>query len=247
MREALPVRPIPSSGDDLLSDAKSVSAGIRQQLNGLVQATQRQATRHTRTGRKISTSRLARVRTGETRVFIRSADKVAPNTAVHILLDMSGSMGHIDSVIAKEAAISIALALETIRGVNPAVTFFQGDSEHPVRAVVAHGERVKADKFHPAAQGTTPMAEAIWYAGFELSKCKEERKLIICITDGAPNDHAATHKVLDLCRASGLETIGIGIRHDGVRRLFDNSVVIQESSELRSTLFQLMKSSLIAA
>lgn len=247
VHEALKVNPVSSSGDELLAEAKTTSAGIRQQLNGLVQATQREATRHTRTGRRISTSRLARVRTGETRVFTQSTDKVAPNTAVHILLDMSGSMSGVEATIAKEAALSIALALETIKGVNPAVTFFCGDSRHPVRSVVSHGERVKADRFHPNPSGGTPMAEAIWYAGFELSKCKEDRKLIICITDGEPNDHSSTQTALELCAASGVETIGIGIRHPAVQRLFDNSIVIQRSSELRTTLFQLMKDSLIAA
>ncbi len=246
VRKARDVPDVPSSGSALLASSKGASVGIRQQLNGLVQATQRQATRHTRTGRRISTSRLARVCSGETRVFNKPDDKVSPNTAVHILLDMSYSMTGEDS-IAKEAAIAIALALETIPGVNPAVTFFYGDSDAPVRSAMRHGERLKADRFHVQPSGCTPMAEALWYAAYELSRCKEERKLIVCITDGSPDCGPSTHKVLNLCKVSGVEAIGIGICDTSVRNYFDNAIVISKATELRTTLFTLMKDSLIAA
>lgn len=88
--------------------------------------------------------------------------------------------------IAREASLAIAMALEAIPGVNPAVTFFGGDDNQPVFSAVKHGETVqnRAGRFGFKARG--PMAEAIWYAAFELTKTREERKMLIVVTDGAP-------------------------------------------------------------
>lgn len=229
-----------------LRDAKSVSAGIRQQLWGMVQASQRTARLNTRSGRRINTSRLARVKAGETKVFVKPALKTSPNTAVHILVDMSSSMASGAYIHAREAGLAIALALESIPGVNPAVTFFDSEFEPRLRQGLKHGERVEPANFDVRPSGTTPMAEAIWYAAHELIKCKEERKLIICITDGQPDNFAATQKVIGLCSDSGFELIGVGIAEPSVNRLFANSIVINQAKDLRSTLFKLMESSLVA-
>lgn len=237
------------AGAGLLSSVKGVSAGIRQQLYGLVQASQRKADTQSRSGNRIRASRLARVRAGETKVFNKPAEKVMPNTAVHILVDMSGSMGNArntkaDYEIAREAALAISLALESIPGVNPAVSFF---GPGVVQSALRHGERVNAKRFGVNAGGSTPMAEALWYAGFELSKCKEQRKLVICITDGEPDNAGAVLDVLKLYKKSDVETIGIGIGTDLVKRYFQDSIVIDAAADLRKTLFKLMQGSLIAA
>jgi hypothetical protein len=142
--------------------------------------------------------------------------------------------------------MAIAMALESIPGVNPAVTYFGGYSDDPVRAVVRHGQSVyqQAKKFPHGTWGCTPLAEAIWYAAFELSKTLEERHLLMVVTDGQPDDSLATEKVLKLCENAGIETIGIGIGHE-VEDYFDRSVVIHSVDELRQTLFRLMRDKLI--
>ena len=43
------------------------------------------------------------------------------------------------------------------------------------------------------------MAEAIWYAAFELTKTREERKMLIVVTDGAPQNAPACSSVINLC------------------------------------------------
>lgn len=236
---------------DLASEVKSLSAGIRQQLFGMVQASQRKADAQTRSGNRISANRLARVRAGETKVFNKPADKVMPNTAVHILVDMSGSMNQglagsskAEYEIARDAALAIALALETIPGVNPAVSFF---GPGLVKAGLRHGERVNAKRFNVHPGGSTPMAEALWFAGYELSKCKEQRKLVICITDGEPDRAQAVHDVLKLYKNADVESIGIGIGTGLVKTYFQNSIEIKAASDLRTTLFKLMQGSLLAA
>lgn len=238
--------------ESLLQKSKLTSAGIRAQLNGLVQASQRKGVTNARQGKRVNANRLARVKAGETKVFQRPAPKTQPNTAVHILVDMSGSMaapcadGRRRYEVASEAALSIALALESIQGVNPGVAYF-GLDEAPVVNVLKHGKRVEARFFQAHAQGCTPMAEALWHAGYELGKCKEERKMVICITDGDPNCRDSVRDVLRLYDKVGVEAVAIGIGVDLVRTLFDQAIVIQDATELRSTLFELMRNCLVAA
>jgi hypothetical protein len=148
-------------------------------------------------------------------------------------------------IIAKQAALAVGLALEGIKGVNPAVTFFGGRASDPVRAAVRHGRSVRqaAGAFAGGFGGGTPMAEALWYAAFELSKCSEQRKIIIPITDGDPDNSAACTTVINLCEKALIEFAAIGIRYN-VSHLFSNCIVINNVDELRTTLFGLVRDKL---
>ena len=145
-------------------------------------------------------------------------------------------------------AMAIGMALEAINGVNPAVTYFGDDGHRPVFSAVRHGERVapNAGKFTFAPTGTTPMAEALWYSAFELVQTKEERKMLIIVTDGDPDEPEATQAVIDLCTASGVEVIGIGVVSGAIARFVKNHVVIDQVEDLQKTLFRLMEQTLTA-
>lgn len=242
-------------GRQLVDSVKSTTSKIRSQLYGLVQASQRSGVRNKRSGKRLDTRSLHRVVAGDTRVFRTPKERRRPNTAVHILVDMSGSMGNKVSQdkciktradVAREAALAIALALESIPGVNPAVTFFMNDSYRPVFSVVKHGESVvnQAGRFMLNPSGYTPMAEAIWYGAYELSKTREERKMMVVVTDGQPNAVAPCKAVIDLCDRSGIDMVGIGIGTAAVSTLFPVSIVIDDVTALQRTLFKLMERSL---
>jgi len=235
-----------SAGASMLQQVGSTTSKLRAQLMGLVQSSKQNRDRSGYTGRRLNSSQLHRVLKGDTKIFRKRDHRIQPNTAVHILTDLSGSMDGYEEVVARESSMAIAMALESIPGVNPAVTYFGGYSDDPVRAVVRHGQSVyqQAKKFPHGTWGCTPLAEAIWYAAFELSKTLEERHLLMVVTDGQPDDSLATEKVLKLCENAGIETIGIGIGHE-VEDYFDRSVVIHSVDELRQTLFRLMRDKLI--
>ncbi|MCK7472171.1 MAG: hypothetical protein MZU95_16490 [Desulfomicrobium escambiense] len=82
--------------------------------------------------------------------------------------------------------------------------------------LIRHGQSVRrrADAFDQGPRGGTPLAQALWYAAADLSLRPEPRRLILAMTDGDPNDRAAAHEILALCRDQGLETIGVGIAYD---------------------------------
>ena len=235
-----------SQGLKLLSDVKGTTSKIRAQLMGLVQATRQNRNWARRKGRRLCGNRMHRVMSGDLRVFKAREDRVEANTGVHVLTDLSSSMNASDAQIAREASLAIALALEAISGVSPAVTYFSGDSSDPVRSALRHGQLVRNNISHfiEPARGTTPMAEGIWFAAFELSKLREARKIIIVITDGSPDSSNACHKVIELCENSGIEMVGIGINTSRVEAFFNRSIMIENVDELRSTLFQLMRDKL---
>lgn len=251
------VSPKHPNGRNLVESVKTTTSKIRSQLYGLVQASQRSGNRNKRSGKRLDTRSLYRVVTGDTRVFRTPSERKRPNTAVHILVDMSGSMNytvkHVQGVkarfeVARESALALALALEPISGVNPAVTFFMGDQSQPVFSVVKHGESVlnQSGRFMLNPYGETPMAEAIWYAAYELSKTCEERKMMIVVTDGEPSRAAPCKAVIDLCNKSDIEMVGIGVETSAVSSLFSTNIVIDDATDLQKTLFKLMERSLTA-
>lgn len=244
-------------GRQLVDSVKSTTSKIRSQLYGLVQASQRSGSRNKRSGKRLDTRSLYRVVAGDTRVFRTPTERQRPNTAVHILVDMSGSMGNKVSQaqgaktryeVARESALALALALEPIPGVNPAVTFFMGNRSQPVFSVVKHGENVlnQSGRFMLGPRGSTPMAEAVWYAAYELSKTREERKMMIVVTDGEPSRVAPCKAVIDLCDRSDIDMVGIGIETSAVSALFPTNIVIDDAADLQRTLFKLMERSLTA-
>ncbi|CAD6875356.1 VWA domain-containing protein [Methylomonas fluvii] len=247
------------AGAFLLRKVQSESGKIRAALQGLVQSQTLSHSQHACRGRRMDGKRLHRLPLGETKVFQRKQTKPAPNTAIHLLLDKSESMGYqvTDSQgqpigsrmpIAMEATLALAMAFEGIPGVNPGVTAFPGSHDDSVFRLLEHGQRVntRTGAFSLAATGSTPMTEAIWFGAASLLRCREPRKVLMVMTDGQPNDTLSTLELLQRCRDSGIETVGVGLGLD-VSHLFPVAITINDLSELRAQLFELSKSLLLAA
>jgi cobalamin biosynthesis protein CobT len=216
------------------------SAKLTARLQGLVQAHTLTRHRTAQRGRRLSSSHLHRAGVGDPRIFRTKAHRVAPDTALHLLVDLSGSMAGGEDGIALDAAMALALALEPIRGVSRAVTAFpglRGQDEH-VTAILAHGERVatRAGAFVQGARGGTPMTGALWFAAADLLARSEGRKVLLTLTDGEPNDVRSALDLITRATQAGIECIGIGIRHD-VRRLFPVAIRIDDIADLKTALF----------
>jgi cobaltochelatase CobT len=247
------------AGAFLLRKVQGESGKIRAALQGLVQSQTISRSQHACRGRRMDGKRLHRLPQGDTRIFQRKQTKASPNTAVHLLLDKSESMGYqvTDSQgqpmgsrmpIALEATLALALAFEGIPGVNPGVTAFPGSHDDSVFRLLEHGQLLNArtGAFSLAATGSTPMTEAIWFGAASLLRCREPRKVLMVMTDGQPNDTLSTLELLQRCQDSGIETVGVGLGLD-VSHLFPVAITINDLSELRAQLFELSKSILLAA
>jgi cobalamin biosynthesis protein CobT len=248
-----------AAGLRLLDKVQSESVKIRAALQGVVQSQNLNRTYPASRGRRLIDRRISQLALGDMRVFARGSVKPAPNTAIHLLLDRSESMsdwvlddqGQIAASrlsIALEATLALALAFEGIPGVNPGMTAFPGIDDESVFRLLEHGERVRSrvEAYSLLARNSTPMTEAIWFAAASLFRCRESRKVMMVMTDGQPNDQLSTLEILQRCRDGGIETVGVGLGID-VSHLFPVAIAINDFRELRSQLFELSKTLLMAA
>ncbi|HCG6409929.1 TPA: VWA domain-containing protein [Vibrio parahaemolyticus] len=241
-------------GDEaILTLSASESAQIRARLRGMVQSSQDNRNHAQRQGLRVATHRLAASQAGESRLFIQRQPRIAPNAAVHLLVDISGSMGKPIGEgnrkyfhVANEAALALAMALEGIPGVVPAVSYFPGiHQEVSIALLPKQSVRHRAACFDQKPRGCTPMAQAMWFAANSLLAQKQKRKLMIVLTDGDPDDWAATHDIVDRCRRSGFELLGIGIQTRSVEKFFPQSIVINDVKDLKRELFEVTQQLLI--
>lgn len=241
-------------GDEaILTLSASESAQIRARLRGMVQSSQDNRNHAKRHGLRVATHRLAASQAGESRLFIQRQPRIAPNAAVHLLVDISGSMGKPIGEgnrkyfhVANEAALALAMALEGIPGVVPAVSYFPGiHQEVSIALLPKQSVRHRAVCFDQKPRGCTPMAQAMWFAANSLLAQKQKRKLMIVLTDGDPDDWAATHDIVDRCRRSGFELLGIGIQTRSVEKFFPQSIVINDVKDLKRELFEVTQQLLV--
>jgi cobalamin biosynthesis protein CobT len=247
-----------SAGMRLLGRVQAESARLSARLQGLVQASRMDRPRSVKRGRRLDPRRLHRAAVSDERIFARRAHRIAPNTAVHLLVDLSGSMhatvhrqdgsAGTRAGSALESALALGLALNGIPGVTVAVTAFPGQAGRPDRVtrMVRHSQspRACAGAFIQAARGGTPMAQALWYAAADLLACREERRLVMVLTDGAPDDATGVLRLLALCRQADIETVGVGIGID-IRHLFPTAIEVTEATDLKRELFSVAERLLV--
>lgn len=238
------------SGHVSLDDVRESSVQLRGRLAGLVQASQRKTTYPKRSGRKIDKRYISRVACGDTRVFQQRIEKVSVNTAVMILIDRSGSMGGSQMTVARESALSSALALESIPGVSVATAAFpSGRSWNGVVPLTQFGQspRATAKNYAIDAGGGTPLTEALYWAGYQLMSRPEPRKILIVATDGEPNDPDSAKAAVDaLCR-EGIECLGLGIMTNVPARYFPEHGAVFSLKDLPPAIFGMLQQKLVAA
>jgi nitric oxide reductase activation protein len=226
--------------------ARAATAHLRRRLGVLVQASRDDDVWRARRGRRLDSTRLYRPSAGQPALFVRRDEREAPETAVGLLLDRSGSMSGLIG-LASQAVLATALALDAIPGAACWAAAFPGDRDDRVVPLKRFEERAcrVAGRFDLAAGGGTPLASALWRAGFELSRRPEPRRLLVVATDGLPNDVGAARDILGRCRAGGIEVIGLGIGQTlaEVREVFGDrdATAIAAIAELAPALFALLE------
>jgi cobaltochelatase CobT len=212
------------------------SSAIRSRLLGLLQAqTCEKQWLHTK-GKRVDGTRLTRLVHGDSRVFLKREELKRPDTAVHVLLDSSGSMNRIQSV-ANQATVSLALAISTVPKCDIAVSMFPGLGG-AVSPVLHRGQNVRANlgRFAVTSSGGTPLAEAMLFGARELAGSHRNRKVMIIITDGEPNDGSSVKYMTDLIERN-IDIYAIGIASTAVSRYFRKWSVINNVKELQAALF----------
>ena len=228
-------------GLDTLKEGILASSQLRSQLTGLLQAQTRTRRSIRECGTRLDSRRLSRAVCGEQRVWKHKDQRKMLDTSVHILLDTSSSMRQIQH-IANSATVSMALAINGIPKVDVAVSIFPGIGAGASPLLKRKcPARSNMEKFAVSSSGGTPMADAMFYAVRELTTVSNcHRKVIIVITDGAPNN-GETVQYLNRLIAGHIDVYAIGIHSEAVKHYFEKYQVINDVHQLQHALFHLAR------
>ena len=230
-----------------LEESLRNSRALRTRLHGLLQAKTQQPCVVGRRG-KLHAPRLYGLVTHNPRVFLKRGEKKEVSTAVHILLDCSGSMGGYKMELACRACFAVATALYQCSGVNVGVTAFPVGSRTDGIAVypmLKHGDRMH-NNFQTSAMGFTPLAEALWWVLQNMHPLKEDRKIILILSDGMPDSVMAARHAVDHAKMLGFEVMGLGIQDNSMEMLLPaHSKVIHDLASLPPVMFTMLQQALL--
>lgn len=227
--------------------AVRMATALKARMLGLLQA---HTLRHAISGRqgKLETGKLYRLSTGSPRIFQKRTSVHKLDTAVHILLDSSGSM-HGESIkLAVQACYAVGKALEHLSGISLGITSFPAyrDGKIGVFPLVKHGQKM-TDRMQMQAHGGTPLAEALWWVMRQMLILRETRKVVLILTDGVPDDVPQCLQALEALRKIGVEVYGIGMKFDCISSLLPDtsSRVISRFEELSPAFFEVLQHALL--
>ena len=193
--------------------------------------------------------RLHRIAMDDGRLFKRRSESIEINATVHISLDISASMAS-RMPLAREAVLALVMALKPIKGVRVTASAYPGTLTERVYPIVSGKESdlgVAGILSALDSHDSTPMATGMWHAVHQICQLNAERRLILMITDGAPDiDHHDA--VVDLVKRSGysgIDVVGLGISIQLPEELFPKSLMIEQLYQLKSSLFALTRDWLI--
>jgi cobalamin biosynthesis protein CobT len=216
---------------------------LRTRLSGLLQTKILSRASSGRRGR-LDTGHLHRLAVSDPRVFRTKSERAGIDTAVHILLDCSGSMVR-RIHLACQACYAVASALEASR-INVAVTAFPGaqlpnGSYTTVSPIIRHGQKVHTTlDLGPA--GGTPLGESLWWVMQDMLPLTERRKLILVITDGDPDSADCGNQAIKQGLLAGFEIYGVGIASSAIMSLLPGrSVVVNAVTDLAPAMFSLLQ------
>ena len=234
---------------DLLWKVKSESARLAAQLTGLVQAKTLTRDRIGKRGMRIVGKRLHRVALDDGRLFKRRSESIEINATIHVSLDISASMGS-RMPLAREAVLALIMALRPIKGVRVTASAYPGTAAERVYPIASGKESdlgVAGILSALDSHDSTPMATGLWHAVHQICQSNAERRLILMITDGAPDidHHDAVVDLVKRCGQSGIDVVGLGINVQLVEGLYSRSLMIEHLEQLKTSLFRLAQDWLI--
>ena len=197
-------------GGEEKEEALRASCALRSRLQGLLQASTRKYVGSARRG-TLATKSLYRLTIGSPRIFQSQDESHGLSTAIHLLLDVSSSMSGQAIKLARQSCYAVLKALSGIKGINPAVTAYPSfDLEDSVVPLVLHGKPIPP-YLAVQASGSTPLAQALWWVMQEMLPLKENRKIILLLTDGIPDSVPAAQSAIETAEKIGFEVYGLGI------------------------------------
>lgn len=249
-------------GDESLNIAKELERAIASKNRTMFVPGQKKG--------KVHGPSLHRLSVGDDRIFRTREEKRAVNACAQIVIDLSGSMDGARIKVACAAAYTLAKALDAIR-VPCIITGFTTYG-HPTKKKDGfsryEGLYLPIVKDWHEKADTTKFRAALGFLGSRLKKAqnidgesirelsshfnnrREDRKLMIVLSDGQPQG-LGTGFAQDLkltveqMKSTDIEVFGLGIQSNAPTYYYEKSAVVNDLSELGTTLISHIKSTLL--
>jgi len=238
--------------------------GLAKHVRRLLQVRSQASYQHGRKRGKISPKSIYRGGIigvpAEKRVFKKKITNNVLDTAVFVLCDMSGSMGGdkltnagISCKLLNAAIGSINIPLE-IAGFDDHCGVVQHSIWKSFSKSVTSNELIEriSDSVHRMMSCNSD-GESIMWAYHRLTQRKEQRKILIVLSDGSPASSAKgdamayTKEVVRTIEKSGVaEIYGIGIEDRNVDLIYKDNVTIDRASQLERALLNVIEKKILS-
>jgi hypothetical protein len=201
---------------------------------------------------KLDIAKIATVHSGNTRVYYKVEENISTKPfAVCILMDESGSMGHLrdrsDSSNAFYQHSLVKILYKTFSQIIPKDKIYvyghSGDSATHSKPEIRIYHDPYNQKFEECFEGQSRVSFNENYDGVVIEKIYDEIRsktseniLFISISDGQPSGCNygggeaidEMKRVIEKCRRDGFVTVGIGFKYDGVKDIYSYSSIIND-------------------
>ena len=223
----------------LLEQGLQQTCGLRRALQKLIVERERRCDRLASSGTRIRSGTLARLAVGNTKVFGKMTEVRGVSTAVHVLLDGSGSMSGGKFDLAIKSSLAIVHSLQSVRSVSVGLSLFQG---HRSSVLIRHGETINQNLGRIGLcdyKGGTPLYTALLSGAYQLSQRTEIRKVLITLSDLRETeiDDYSRQAIKDLSKA-GIIVVGITIGDSKAAEAFPYATNIRDLADLGPALFE---------
>jgi cobalamin biosynthesis protein CobT len=234
--------------NEIRAGVSSQTSALRTKLARIIRILTEARTAHDQERGRLDTTALHQLRLNNKRVFSVVTPAIELDTAVSIVIDMSGSMGSADSAgsashYARATCVALSEAFAALNVPFEVVGFDNNSmirpprrpgfvNRTPLRFRVFKGFDEQFKKVAPRFVGITGQldnsdGEAVLECAKRLASRPEPRKIMFVLSDGAPccsgmgseGDKHLQDSVKRITKA-GIEVIGIGLRHAAVSHYY---------------------------
>jgi uncharacterized protein YegL len=187
---------------------------------------------------RLNTAALHTLAAGNDKVFKRRREIAGIDSAVCVLIDVSGSMRRAQTQVAVSTAYALLESLEQA-GVKTSVLTF-GSRVAVLKPFESRSIKRHRDLLRSLGDGGgTNDYYAVRIAHEMLSKQDAQRKVVFVLTDGM-GDMDSTKAQIKSGEALGITTVGVGICED-VSFVYAKSVTVNDLTEVAHTSFRQIK------
>lgn len=190
------------------------------------------------------------------KLFYDMEKQKGKDTCIQVLTDWSGSMQGDKMIHAADASGRLVQVFDRVlRMPVQLAAFTNGRTKCDIGLIKGFRDRSMSpldiatafSRFYKCSAANND-ADAVMWGYNQLLRRKEQRKILIVLSDGAPAGSWAGHgrdNLEHVCRTiqkeGKIELYGVGICSDAVRNYYENCQVLNDSSEINNTLFNIIK------